>query len=652
MAADPRPPERYSSVRAVVEQRLGTMKETSVTVIPAKPVSLPTGVLDALRATRKAVKKRSQIVWGEHCTECAFPACYSACSYYTPRWDHHCRRFENGIERVPADPNRDLDVTRMQFRRWGKLEGRGTIALKSSRAASALERLDRLSDQVLAGPLPAFMINRVGGWLNRGKRPLMGLGDAVAGNDVFIIEAWHDGSESWPFTLTIMPDKKSRPGLYQTLVELAVGYNRILIPTADIGATVDLAQNVIIQIEPLREGSPEIVFGIVDFARLAELPAHDLAFGTPRVAPVIVKRPKFKCVVWDLDNTLWSGVLVEDGIEGVTLSEPAVALIRELDRRGIINSIASKNDPELAFAALERFGLRDLFVFPKIGWGPKNEGIKAIIGDMDVGADTFAFIDDQAFERGEIGELLPEVTVFSDKDISRLLDEPRFDVPVTAESGKRREMYQTEGRRIMAHENAAMDYQGFLRSCRIVLEVEPLTRQNLARMHELSQRTNQLNFSGLRYTELELEALMAERPQDTFVLSCSDRFGYYGAIGFCVLGIDGSRIESFFMSCRVQRKRVENAFFYWLGEELWKRGAPRLEVHYKGTAKNGASVHMLKEMGFNYEPGRAGEDVFAVALPHEFADHDIVQVEGLAAHHNPTTKNGASVHMLEEMGLD
>src|SRR5665213_289029 len=147
-------------------------------------------------------------------------------------------------------------------------------------------------------------------------------------------------------------------------------------------------------------------------------------------------------------------------------------------------------------------------------------------------------------------------------------------------------------------------------------------------MYELSQRTNQLNFSGLRYAQAELEALAATRPEDAFVLSCQDRFGDYGAIGFCVLSKGRPGVESFFMSCRVQRKRVENAFFQLLADELAARGAERFEVRYKPTAKNGASAQMLTDLGFSFEPaGEGGEGLYIRSLGLVFADHDVVRLQ-------------------------
>jgi FkbH-like protein len=602
------------------------MKETADRNAASVRLALPEEALSAFAETREACASRSVLVWGEHCTECAFPACYSACSFYTPREDHHCRRFERGIERA-ADPSRqDLQLTRIQFRQWGKLESQGTAALKPVRRAMSLERRDLTMDRLLSGPIPASLADKLRWRLNEAKRAEGARGDAVSPEDVFVLEAFHEGTETWPFTLSIMTGRKEASGLFQAAAPLAPGYTRLVIPARDIAAFVDLSGPLTIQVEPVREGAPPIVFGLVDFARLSKaLSPHPAT----RSAPAKAKGPpKVKCLVWDLDNTLWRGVLVEDGVEGVVLNTDAVALIRELDRRGIINSIASKNDAELAFRALEHFGLRELFVFPKISWGPKSEAIRSIIAEMDVGADTFAFIDDQPFERGEVAQLLPEVQVFADTDMGAILQHPRFDVPVTAESGRRREMYQTEEKRAAAREESALDYATFLRSCGITLTVRRLDGRNLARMYELSQRTNQLNFSGLRYTQAELEALMAARPEDAFVLSCEDRFGDYGAIGFCVLSQGRPQMESFFMSCRVQRKRVENAFFQLLAAELVARGAERFEVRYKPTAKNRASAQMLTDLGFDFEPsGEGGEGLYVRPLDVAFEDHDVVRLQ-------------------------
>jgi FkbH-like protein len=603
------------------------MRQTADGIATAM-IALPDEAARAFVETHAAVIARSAIAWGEHCTECAFPACYSTCSYYTPRLDHHCRRFENGIEQASASDHRSLNLTRIVFRRWGKLEGQGRIALKGHRAATALEAADTIVDRVLSRGLPAIVRDKLAWRLNDLKGQLVSRGAALQPSDMFVLEAWHEGSRSWPFTVAIMTCAKEASGLFQTAAPLVPGYNRLLIPVADVARLVDLTKPLTIQIEPVDEGAPPIVFGVIDFCRLSRAltaaPAKPVAVNANKGNEL----PTLKCVVWDLDNTLWQGTLVEDGVDGVTLSQAAADAVRELDRRGIINSIASKNDPELAVAALEKFGLRQFFVFPKVSWGPKSEAIKSIVAEMDVSADTFAFVDDQPFERGEIQELIPEIAVFSQTQIAELLAHPRCDVPITAESGKRREMYQSEEQRTVARGASTLDYTAFLRSCHIKLEVAPIQPHNLLRMYELSQRTNQLNFSGRRYAQAELETLMKEQPERAFVLTCADKFGEYGAIGFCVLMEKRPAIESFFMSCRVQRKRVENAFFDYLRQRMIALGAERFEVAYKPTKKNKASVQMLEELGFSHEVNEGtGEEWFVRPIDRGFADSDVVELD-------------------------
>src|SRR4051794_26811028 len=131
------------------------MKETADRKADVVRLTLPEAVIAAFAETREAVTARSLLVWGEHCTECAFPACYSACSFYTPREDHHCRRFERGIERVQDPARPDLALTRVAYRRWGKLESQGRSALTPVGPAARREWLDRTVDGLLAGPVPA-----------------------------------------------------------------------------------------------------------------------------------------------------------------------------------------------------------------------------------------------------------------------------------------------------------------------------------------------------------------------------------------------------------------------------------------------------------------------------------------------------------------
>lgn len=152
---------------------------------------------------------------------------------------------------------------------------------------------------------------------------------------------------------------------------------------------------------------------------------------------------KIKCVIWDLDHTIWNGILLED--EQVTLKENIVEVICTLDERGILQSIASRNDHELAMAKLEEFGLREYFIYPQINWNAKSRSVKTIVESINIGMDTIAFIDDQPFEREEVLFTHPDVLCIDAMAYLELTDmdemKPRF---ITEDSALRRKMYMND----------------------------------------------------------------------------------------------------------------------------------------------------------------------------------------------------------------
>lgn len=605
------------------------MKEVVVHEAGLIHLSLPVEAVAGFAETRAALARRSAIVWGEHCSECAFPACYSSCQFYTPRSDLHCRRFANGIERVALSPAGAPGLSRIRFRRWGKLEGSGPPHLFEADDADDLERAAARHDRLVSAlPLPRRAVNAAAHHLNR-MRKSCSLSDAapLPEGGHFVIESWLEQPGTITLTLSMMPWSKASDGLFQKQITFEQGYNRIVIPNTSIRQSLRLEAPFAIQIEIVGEPPNQpIVFGLLDFVELAtglseQCGSKPSAANTHRPGSKTAK-----CVVWDLDDTIWTGTLVEDGVEGVVLKPEIADAMRMLDARGVLNSVASKNDAPLALEALERFGLRDLILFPQISWEPKSDAIRRIAQSLDIGIDTLVFVDDQAFERGEVAASHPEVAIFAPKDVAGFETHALFDVPVTAESRKRRLLYRDEEQRQSAASSAGADYLGFLRSCRIELEVSRLTRENAERVHELTQRTNQLNVTGARFTREEVQGFIdCADPREGFVLRCRDAFGDYGVIGFCVASQGGASVDAFFMSCRVQRKRVEHAFFAWLGDRLVRRGCSTLAVTYRQTAKNGASVRMFADLGFELQQTASG-DAFKRRLTLPWTDADIVHV--------------------------
>lgn len=264
-----------------------------------------------------------------------------------------------------------------------------------------------------------------------------------------------------------------------------------------------------------------------------------------------------KCVIWDLDHTLWDGVLLEDG--EVSLRATVVPIIETLDRRGILQSIASKNDHDVALAKLRTFGLDQYFLYPQINWNSKAASIQTIAQLLNINPDTFAFIDDQPFERQEVQFSLPQVRCFDVVELDGLLDlpimNPRF---ITDDSRLRRQMYQSDIERQKIEEAFVGTKEEFLATLEMVFTLARAQEDDLRRAEELTVRTNQLNTTGYTYSYDELNALRQSPQHMLLIASLDDRYGQYGKIGLVLLECqpDAWTIKLLLMSCRVMSRGV------------------------------------------------------------------------------------------------
>jgi len=571
---------------------------------------LPEAVAAGFAELAAAVTARSSIVWGEHCSECAYPTCYASCAFYTPRADLHCRRFEAGFEPVAGAQG----LHRVRFRKWGKLEGGGPVGMNAVDFADAAERSAVAARQRMAqAPLP-YALDRSLSWrANERRRKEVALG-SLADAESFVIEAWASDGRTHQLTVTFL--EVDGPGLFQASAQVTPAYGRVLVRVAEIAARVPLDRPFLVQIEPVGEAAGrEIVFGLCDFVRL-DASRLATAVATGGEAPV-------KVVVWDLDETLWTGTLAEDGPEGVTPRPEAVALVRALDERGVLQSVASKNDEAEALAALARHGLAEMFLHPQVGWGPKSDSLKRIAAALDLGLDSVVFLDDQPFERGEVQAGCPAVRTLAHTEVAGLIGHRWFDLPVTPESRSRRQMYRAEAVRAQTLKTTDSDYLAFLRGCEIVLDARPLNAADVERVYELSQRTNQLNFNGTKLSREQVTGLLGGE-RLALTLRCTDRFGDYGLIGFMVADLRAGLLEEVFMSCRVQRKRVEHAALALLAGRMRAAGAASFDVRFRRTERNGAGLRMLEDLGF--APPTAEDGVWSRPLGRPFDDAEVVRL--------------------------
>jgi FkbH-like protein len=537
----------------------------------------------------------------------------------------------------------------VQFRRWGKLESPLEFGAAPPGWIRKLAACDRLALSIvnpLAAALePVSPKRKLNGAYALARASTLARVTRAAWKaarrsalDDFVVEVFNPG----PRAVSLIVEVHQGPVRFRDALALEPGQSFHRIPVSAMNIAFDSVEGRVL-VYPEKDAEVRLIFTWLDFVRYARVAAARRG-GDGRVragepAPTERARPpaapgrKVKCVAWDLDNTIWEGILVEDGSERLVVRREAVVLVKRLDERGILNTVVSKNDMEPAWAKLEELGLSEYFVSPAINWGPKSANLASVSEALNIGLDTFALIDDSPFERSEVASTLPQVRVFTERDVGSLIDRPEFDVPVSAESRSRRLSYLAEAKRRAIAATYGERYEDFLRSCamRAVL-FRPSTAEERERALELILRSNQLNLSTRRYSGAEFEALLEDPTILSLAWRCHDCHGDYGTVGVMLVSLEGSTpvLRDLVISCRVAKKKVENALFCWLVGALRERGDDRLHAVYYRTARNHVLLEALTEVGFA-PTGRAdGADLLELRVDADVACGDIVAVDAAA----------------------
>lgn len=338
-----------------------------------------------------------------------------------------------------------------------------------------------------------------------------------------------------------------------------------------------------------------------------------------------------KCVVWDLDNTVWDGVLLEDG---EVLPRPGVReAIEELDRRGILNSVASRNDHDHAMRRLTELGLAEYFLHPQINWNAKSASIRAVVDALNIGLDTIAFIDDEPYERAEVAFSLPQVRCLDAAETATMLDRPEFTPRfVTADSARRREMYRADEVRNRVEQEFSGPREDFLAGLDMRFRIAPAGETDLARAAELTVRTNQLNTTGRTYSYEELAAFRTSADHLLLTARLDDRFGPYGNIGLALVekAAEHWTIKLLLMSCRVMSRGVGTIMVNHV-KRMARDAGVRLRAEFVPTDRNRMMLVSLKFNQFT-ERERVGDlVVYESDLATIPPDPDYVRVEVSAA---------------------
>lgn len=298
-------------------------------------------------------------------------------------------------------------------------------------------------------------------------------------------------------------------------------------------------------------------------------------------APALVK-----CLVWDLDNTLWQGTLLED--PSVQLSSEIRDVITTLDSRGILQSVASKNDFDLAWKRLEDFGIAEYFVLPRIGWGRKSDSIIEIAGQLNFALSTIAFIDDLPNERAEVTFSAPEVRCYAADQALALPALAEFSpAVVTVDARRRREMYQASFRREAEKESFTGPDESFLRSLDLEMHIKRANKEDLSRVEELTLRTSQMNATGVHYSGEDLLGLLDDPAHEVLTVTLTDRFGPHGAVGVLLLECHPEvwHLRLLATSCRVVSFGAGTVIIGWLIDQAAQAGL-HLAADFRRTERN------------------------------------------------------------------
>jgi FkbH-like protein len=341
-----------------------------------------------------------------------------------------------------------------------------------------------------------------------------------------------------------------------------------------------------------------------------------------------------KCVVLDLDNTLWGGVIGDDGLEGIALGEfdegeafvAFQSFIRELKRRGIILAVVSKNEHAnavLPFREHPHMALReeDISVFVA-NWDNKADNIRLVQKTLNIGFDSLVFLDDNPFERDIVRQFLPEVVVPDLPEdpslyLQTLAGLNLFETASFSEADlQRADQYREEAQRELTKTHFT-NINDYLVSLGMEIRLERFNAFNLPRIAQLSQRSNQFNLMTRRYGEAACEAMMADPSVAPFTVRLTDKFGDYGLISIVILKDSGGDVEidEYLMSCRVLQRGVESFTMNNIFSHAARLGAKRVVGHYLPTKKNDMVKGFFKSFGFEkVADGDGGASQWALAV--------------------------------------
>ena len=330
-----------------------------------------------------------------------------------------------------------------------------------------------------------------------------------------------------------------------------------------------------------------------------------------------LRGPQRKCLVLDLDNVLWGGIIGEAGVANIKLGQayPGAVFrdfqqaVLELHRRGVLLAINSKNNPadvEEVFHSHPDMVLKpDHFACTRINWQDKPQNMREIARELNIGLESLVFFDDNPAEQARMRQALPQVLTLSVppepiKYLNVLRESRAFDrLAVTEEDRRRGDMYREQAVRRQLEQSAA-SVEEFLRDLQMTISIERVNEFAFPRVVDLLQKTNQFNLTTRRHSAGQLKTLLDDPACGVFCLRVTDRFGDNGIVGAAIVQRrdEIALIESFLMSCRVIGRTVETAFLSFLVDRAKDWGMSAVEGEFISTVKNAPAADFYARHGF------------------------------------------------------
>ena len=336
-----------------------------------------------------------------------------------------------------------------------------------------------------------------------------------------------------------------------------------------------------------------------------------------------------KCVILDLDNTLWGGIIGDDGLDNIQIGNLGIGKaytrfqkwIKELKNRGIILAVCSKNEDSIAKSPFLYhpemiLQLEDIAIFIA-NWNSKADNINNIQKILNIGFDSMVFLDDNPAEREIVRNHIPDITV------PELPNDPANYLPYlislnlfetisySKNDAERTKQYQEEAKRT-EFSASITNMDEYLQSLQMTAKIEAISKINIERVAQLTQRSNQFNLRTKRYTSEDIKIICSNPNYLSATIEMADKFGNYGLISIAIIEINErcATIDTWIMSCRVLKRNVEHALMNYLVVKLKDKNVKQLEGKYIPTEKNGLVANLLTELGFK----NSDEDNYSIFL--------------------------------------